>query len=222
MPDDGSGLGPRDRRGGSAISAHRAPTTPGGTRQWAVPRLSTVRTVVRLSVLTSIAGLLFWAAAPTALGWRAALITSGSMEPGIRAGDLVMLVPIDADAVSRSSLKGAVVQVNNPVRPGQLLVHRVVGKDPKGALITKGDANANRDYAPVQPSQVLGVARIRVPFVGLPVLWVQNGQTVPLMALGLILLVLAWPERAGRGPASGAAPSAASVRTDVAHAPADS
>ncbi len=167
-----------------------------------MPRLSTVRTVVRLSVLTSIAGLLFWAVAPTVLGWRAALITSGSMEPGIRAGDLVMLVPIDADGVARSSLKGAVVQVNNPVRPGQLLVHRVIGKDPKGALITKGDANANRDYAPVQPSQVLGVARIRVPFAGLPVLWMQNGQTVPLMALGLVLLVLAWPERGGRAPAA--------------------
>ncbi len=166
-------------------------------------------------MLTSLAGLLFWAVAPTALGWRAALITSGSMEPGIRPGDLVMLVPIDADEVARSSLKGAVVQVNNPVRPGQLLVHRVVGKDPKGALITKGDANANRDYAPVQPSQVLGVARIRVPFAGLPVLWLQNGQPVPLMALGLVLLVLAWPERAPRAPAAAAATGAEAFRTDV-------
>jgi signal peptidase len=142
-----------------------------------------------------VAGLLFWAVAPAALGWRAALITSGSMEPGIRPGDLVLLVPVDADEVNRMPLVGAVVQVNNPVRKGELLVHRVVGKDPSGAVITKGDNNATRDRVPVQPSQVLGIGRIRVPFAGLPVLWLQNGQVVPLVALGLVLLVLAWPDR---------------------------
>jgi signal peptidase len=168
-----------------------------------------VRAVVRLSVLTTLAGLLFWAVAPTAFGWRAAMITSGSMEPGIRPGDLVMLVPIDEETVRASALKGAVVQVNNPVRPGELMVHRVIGKNDAGALITKGDNNATRDYAPVAPSQVLGVARIRVPYVGLPMLWLRNGQMVPLGAMALVLLVLAWPERAkpaardaGRAPAT--------------------
>lgn len=155
---------------------------------------------MRLTVLTAVAGLLIWAVVPVFLGWRAALITSGSMQPGIRAGDLVILVPVTAEQVRASSLTGAVVQVNNPVRPGELLVHRVVGKDQTGAIVTKGDDNASRDYAPVQPSQVLGVARIRVPYVGLPVLWLRNGQKVPLVALGMVLLVLVWPER--RGPAS--------------------
>jgi signal peptidase len=151
--------------------------------------------LVRLAVLTMVAGLLFWAVAPTALGWRAALITSGSMEPGIRPGDLVLLVPVDAEEVTQKPLIGAVVQVNNPVRKGELLVHRVVGKDPAGAVITKGDNNAGRDRVPVQPSQVLGIARIRVPYAGLPVLWLQNRQPVPLGALGLVLLALAWPDR---------------------------
>jgi signal peptidase len=109
-----------------------------------------------------------------------------------------MLAPVTAADIASRPLKGAVVQVNNPVRPGELLVHRVVGKNPEGALITKGDANATRDYAPVQPSQVLGVARIRVPYAGLPVLWLRNGQRVPLIALGLGLLVLVWPERSRR------------------------
>jgi signal peptidase len=198
----------RDEERGAAISAHRAPATEArraahsGAVPWSLPRPATVRAVVRLAVLTAVAGLLIWAVVPTALGWRAALITSGSMEPGIRAGDLVILVPITAEEVGTSSLTGAVVQVNNPVRPGDLLVHRVVGKDPAGAIITKGDANASRDYAPVQPSQVLGVARIRVPYVGLPVLWLRNGQKVPLAALGTVLLVLLWPERRRPTPAA--------------------
>jgi signal peptidase len=192
-------VGPR-RRGGTAISAHRAAATaPRLSSRTGIrlqpPSLSTVRAAVRLSVLTAVAGLLFWAVAPVALGWRAAMITSGSMEPGVRPGDVVLLVPIDADEVNRRSMTGSVVQVNNPVRPGELLVHRVVGKDPAGALITKGDANANRDRVPVDPSQVLGVARIRVPYMGLPMLWLHNGQKVPLMALGLVFLALVWPDR---------------------------
>jgi signal peptidase len=150
-----------------------------------------------MSILTTVAGLLFWSIAPTALGWRAALIVSGSMEPGIRPGDLVILRPIDAAAVLSTPLEGAVVQVDNPVRPGQLLVHRVVGRE-KGALITKGDANAVRDYVPVQPEHVHGVARLRVPYAGLPVLWLRNGERIPLLALGAGLLVLAWPERRPR------------------------
>ena len=168
--------------------------------------MSTVRTLLRLSALTMVAGLLFWAVAPTALGWRAALITSGSMAPGIRPGDLVMVVPITAEEVAASPLQGAVVQMNDPGRRGRLVVHRVVGKDSTGALLTKGDANPSRDRTPVQPSQVLGVGRVRVPFVGLPVLWLQNGQPVPLVATGLVLLVLLWPER-GRPPAPSTAPA---------------
>jgi signal peptidase len=168
-----------------------------------LPSLSTVRALVRLAALTMLAGLLFWAVAPTFFGWRAALITSGSMEPNIRPGDLVLLVPVDADYVNGRPLTGSVVQVHNPVRKGELLVHRVKGKDATGALITKGDANATRDRVSVEPSNVLGVARIRVPFAGLPVLWVQNRQPVPLVALGLVMLALAWPDRKAPKAAAG-------------------
>jgi signal peptidase len=167
-----------------------------------------MRTVLRLAVLTTVAGLLFWAVAPTVLGWRAALIISGSMAPGIRPGDLVIVVPMDEAKVRSMSLKGAVVQVRNPARHGELLVHRVVEKNKAGELITKGDANANRDYMPVPPSEVLGMARIRVPYAGLPVLWLHNGEKVPLMALGLGLIVLIWPERSKPKPAPPAAPPA--------------
>ncbi|HET9519102.1 MAG TPA: signal peptidase I [Actinoplanes sp.] len=160
-----------------------------------LPSLATVRALLRLTVLSMVAGLFFWAVAPVAFGWRAAMITSGSMEPAIRTGDLVLLVPTDADEVNRLEMVGLVVQVRNPVRPGQLLVHRVAAKNDKGQLITKGDANADRDRVPVDPQQVLGIGRIRVPYVGLPMLWAQQRQQVPLLALGLVLLVLAWPQR---------------------------
>ena len=150
-----------------------------------------------MSLLMTLVGLLFWSVAPTVVGWESALIVSGSMAPGIHAGDIVVVRPMDAATVVRTPLQGAVVQVDNPVRPGELLVHRVVGRD-NGAVITKGDANAARDYVPVQPEHVRGVARLRVPYAGLPVLWVRNRERVPLIALGVGLLVLAWPDRRTR------------------------
>jgi signal peptidase len=163
--------------------------------------------VIRLGALTAVAGLLFWAVAPTVFGWRAALIISGSMEPGIRAGDLVILAPINPDQLKEMEVKGLVVQVRNPVRHGELLVHRAVGKTSTGAVITKGDANVARDYEPVPPKDVLGVGRVRVPFVGLPVLWLHNGERVPLLALAGVLLALIWPDRktAAAEPAGGPA-----------------
>ncbi len=132
---------------------------------------------------------------PYAAGWHTTLVVSGSMEPAIRTGDLVVIAPIPLEMARRGALKGAVVQVDNPVRPGELLLHRVVGRNDDGSIITKGDNNRNRDYAPVRPEHVRGVARLRVPAVGLPVLWLKTRQTVSLMALGLVLLVLTWPER---------------------------
>ena len=170
------------------MGVHRATRRP-----WV--SLADLRAAVRLTVLVAVGGLLLWAFVPYAAGWHTTLVTSGSMEPGVRTGDLVVLAPLDAATARRAELRGVVVQFDDPVRPGRLLLHRVVDREAGGALVTKGDANVSRDYAPVRPEHVRGVARLRVPFAGLPVLWAQTGQPVPLVALAFVILVLAWPER---------------------------
>src|SRR5690606_15671141 len=42
------------------------------------------------SVLATVAGLLVWTVLPMALGWQPAVVLSGSMEPAIRTGDVVL------------------------------------------------------------------------------------------------------------------------------------
>lgn len=174
------------------ISAHRAARR---ILRAVRPHLADLRAAVRLTLLVGLGGLMLWAFVPYAFGWHTTLVTSGSMEPAVRTGDLVVIAPLDPATVRRGKLKGAVVQVDDPAHPGRLLLHRVVGRERDNALITKGDNNPTRDYAPVRPDQVRGAARLRVPFAGLPMLWMQNGQKVPLVALGLAILLLAWPER---------------------------
>ncbi len=166
--------------------------------------------MVRLALLTAVGGLLLWALVPYAAGWHTTLVTSGSMEPAVRTGDVVVIAPLDPETLRTAELRGAVLQYRDPVRPERLMLHRVVGKE-GGALITRGDNNADRDYAPVPLENVRGVARLRVPYAGLPMLWLQTRQAVPLGALALVILVLAWPDRPA--PAGGSASGPAAGRT---------
>lgn len=128
---------------------------------------------------------LAWMLWPVAAGWRAAVVASGSMRPGIQPGDVVVTVPAHRLRI------GSVVTYRKPGRP---MLHRIVGVDARGRLITKGDANAVADAAPVPRDAVTGVARWRLPYAGRPALW---GTTA---AAGLCLAWWIRSRRSGRRP----------------------
>lgn len=125
------------------------------------------------SVLCVIVGLTAVSALPALLGWRTTVVMSGSMEPGIRTGDVVATQPVDPGVV----IPGQVVLVRDPGQPDHLLMHRLVSIDADGKLVTKGDANRDQDSTPVEPADLLGLPRLRVPFIGLPIVWLQQGRT---------------------------------------------
>jgi signal peptidase I len=145
--------------------------------------------VVARAMIGTVLVLLVLATLPVLFGWRSDVILSGSMLPGIAPGDVVVSRPAAAAQVEA----GQVVLVDNPARPGTTLVHRAVRRESDGSLITQGDANAAPDSTPVPPAMVRGLPRLRIPYVGLPVLWVGNRQYGPLVALvvvaGLLLRV---------------------------------
>lgn len=172
--------------------------------------LADVRLFVRLTLLTATCGLLTWGTAPYAVGWHTTMITSGSMAPAVRPGDLVVIAPLGPAQAATTDLTGLVIQFEDPGRPDRLVLHRVVRPDGTGKFITKGDANITPDSTPVPLSAVRGLARLRVPAAGLPMLWLRTGQRLPLSALGLVLLVLLRPERRAT-PASPAGSPAASA-----------
>ena len=129
------------------------------------------------STMALLAVLLFWAAAPAVLGWHPTTVMTGSMEPGIRPGDVVVAMP-----VARRDLEPErVVLVDDPDQPGRLRLHRLVGRTADGDLVLRGDANREADSTPVAPDHVHGVGVIRVPAIGLPVLWAAEGRLLPLV-----------------------------------------
>jgi signal peptidase I len=121
---------------------------------------------------------------PLLFGWQPFVIITGSMEPGISAGDVVLVSP---DPVIDDTL-GRVISFEDPARPGHVLTHRVAAINDDGTLTTKGDANPTADNVPVPQEMVTGMGRLLVQFVGLPVVWVRSADWLPLL-LHLALLV---------------------------------
>lgn len=159
------------------------PRAPGLRRRTA-GFAGTLSAVVATAVLTVVAGLAVWSFLPTLAGWRADVVMSGSMTPSIRTGDLVLSQPVDASVL----VPGQVALFRSA--DGRTLVHRVQEVAGDGSLVTRGDANRSTDLGTVAAQDVLGLARLRVPFIGLPVVWFQERAWLPL-ALTAVVSVLA-------------------------------
>jgi len=134
-------------------------------------------------ILAATLGLMAWAVMPLAAGWHGRVVLSGSMQPAIDPGDVVLAVPTDPSALR----PGQAVVFRDPARPGRVDVHRIVRRNSDGTFITRGDANAQADSTPVPAANIIGLPRLRVPWVGLPQYWRQQRNYV---ALGLTVFVL--------------------------------
>lgn len=126
--------------------------------------------------MTLVLALAFWAAAPVVLGWLPTTVMTASMTPTIDVGDVVVSRPVPREAL----LPGRVVLAVDPDWADRLRLHRIAELDADGGLITKGDANSDVDSTPLHPDAVLGVGVLRVPWIGLPTVWLRTGEVVPL------------------------------------------
>ncbi len=130
-------------------------------------------------------------------GWRAAVVTGGSMAPAVHPGDVVLADPRAVPAVRA----GQIVLVADPGRGGRLLTHRVSRIDADGLLVTRGDANAVEDTQHLPPAAVRGVVRLVVPLAGDPALLVAGHPDRRAVAWGAGLLLAALGARRPRVPA---------------------
>jgi signal peptidase len=104
-------------------------------------------------------------------GYTSASITSGSMMPTLRIGDVVIAV----DHAGTEVAPGTIVVYEDP-RKHDLVTHRVISINPDGSYITKGDVNGVNDPKPIPAANIKGTAQWIVPFVGLPRVWAAQGQ----------------------------------------------
>jgi signal peptidase len=139
------------------------------------------------ALATVIAGLVIWTLLPVVAGWQPSVIVSGSMTPNVRVGDVVVTSPVDVGKLRKHN----VIRFADPAFPGRHLMHRIVATHPDGTITTRGDANQQADSTPVPAANVEGLARLRIPYVGLPQVWLQNGSYAQLaMVSGTLLLTI--------------------------------
>jgi len=120
----------------------------------------------------SITGWIITTVAAVAIIWFAvglfpfqpALVGSGSMEPKMYPGDVVIIAKVPADNVELND----VIQFR--VLQEVTVMHRVIEiqetEDGGKLFITKGDANDKPDSEPVMPENVVGKAVMTIPKIG--------------------------------------------------------
>ncbi|HLG70859.1 MAG TPA: signal peptidase I [Chloroflexota bacterium] len=191
-----------------------------------------VRTIVNILSLafTAAAALLLLAftAAPTVFGYRTYVVLSGSMEPAIHTGAVVVAQPVPP-----TSLKVGDVIVYNRSDADERITHRIVDiKDAdagRPTFTTKGDANGAPDPWTVQyPTNTAGKVVFSVPYVGYLDAALESPQgrlafiIIPVVVLSGMWLWQIWrpnkpAEQAPAAPAA-VAPSAPSTPRPLAAA----
>ena len=112
------------------------------------------------------------------LSTKTYLVQSGSMEPTIKVGDVIVVQPQDQYFVN-----DVVTFTDNE---GRRVTHRIMDIDEMGEEVeftTKGDANRDEDRETVEMSQVTGRVTTVVPKLGFVV---NFAKTTP----GFLLLVI--------------------------------
>jgi signal peptidase len=137
-----------------------------------------------------VCGLVALVTVPRAVGVTPLTVLTGSMEPSLPVGDVVL-------SERRSPLDvrpGDVVTFHDPSRDGELVTHRVVSMRRAGANVrfeTKGDANDVAERWSVPADGTIGRAVLRVPKVGYVLQWAGSREgKLGLIALPAALLVL--------------------------------
>ena len=108
---------------------------------------------------------------PMPFGVGAAVVLSGSMEPELSVGDLLIISERES-----YEIEDVVVYQDS----GMAITHRIVSIA-NNEIITRGDAN-NTDDSPISREQIKGQVVLAIPFVGYAV----NAIKTPIGTLGLL------------------------------------
>lgn len=123
------------------------------------------------------------------LGFSPMIVTTGSMEPTLPAGSMI---------VAHAQADYAVGDIVSFRQGNAVVTHRIVEETPQGYR-TAGDANNTPDRDAVPPSAVLGRVVVCLPWAGAALSFLQGPIGVLLLAAaGAVLIFL--PQKRGKEP----------------------
>ena len=127
-------------------------------------------------------------------------VASGSMEPTLRVGDLIVVQGLDPDEINAASdPEGDIIVFFRPKGwrdPNDLIVHRAIDKFSRENILyfkTKGDANPGPDSWEVPQDYLVGkVVSLRVPLVGFITFLMRTPAGILVILPMLALIIIDW------------------------------
>lgn len=120
-------------------------------------------------------------------GVKTFVVQSGSMEPAIKTGSVVVVKSADTYAVGDVITFGPRTKTKSPT------THRIVEVKADGNYVTRGDANNAEDMRTVSRYEVIGRVLFSVPFVGYAVAAAQKPWGFVLI-IGIPAAIIIWEE----------------------------
>lgn len=169
----------------------------------AMPRISPrtaaarqLRTLAAWAALGGAFGLVLLCLAHPVFGLRSFTVMSGSMEPAIHTGDLVVNRPIAAS----DARIGDVITFHPPTGPDRSThrVHSMIARGDSVVFETKGDANTSVDSWKIGRDGRIGRVVLRVRRLGWVVAWLRQPGilllviVLPAVGLGIWELIALW------------------------------
>lgn len=114
------------------------------------------------------------------LNFKFLIITSGSMNPAVPTGSLVVVLNKD-DSYKTGDIVSFKVE-------NMIITHRIVEKKSNQEFVTKGDANLTKDFSYVSEKEIMGKVILSIPYIGYIVLFVKRCTIFILLLCAVFLL----------------------------------
>jgi signal peptidase len=179
----------------STLQADSKPSQVESPRRWYLRALSTTVTVLiaLVAVLTITIAIGSKTSADgqrVVFGHPVMTIISGSMNPTIPVGDIVVDAPVTAAQASDLHV-GQIISFRAAPGSAEFITHRIVAvrvTDGAVSYITKGDANNTADATPRPASDVIGLYSFSIPRGG----YVLVAMHTPRVLIMLLASALLW------------------------------
>jgi len=107
------------------------------------------------------------------LKYYSVTVGSGSMTPNLKVGDVAIIEKLNKKDIKSLEVGDVILYKNGD----KMIIHRIESiKIDAGnnIFITKGDANTGIDFYVTREEDVLGIARFKIPFIGMPTIWLNQ------------------------------------------------
>lgn len=144
-----------------------------------------VCSILSTLILIIFAGIAAVLILPVVFGCKSMAVVSGSMEPGIPVGSIIIINEVESEELEVGDV------ISYEISGGTMVTHRIVSIDTENQCVTtKGDANEVEDGSPVAFSNIVGKEVFHVPYLGYLSIYIKTPLGIVGVCAVLMVLIL--------------------------------